>query len=354
MGEQIKRRSKKRGLAPGTMVHIGEQKTEAVTFELFHFTETDLHEIKLKSVEECVPYKDKPGVLWVNLDGLHRTDLVEQLGQLFSLHPLVLEDIVNTDQRPKLEEYDNYLFITLRMIYLLPRNPVPVIEQISLILGKNYILTFQEKSGDMFDALRERLQNNKGRIRKLGADYLAYSLLDAVIDSYFGVMEKNGEEIEGLEEEVVTNPSPKTLQQIHHLKQEMIFLRRAIWPLREVVSGLQRIGAPLIQPSIGLYLRDIYDHTIQLMDTVETYRDMLSSLLDIYLSSISNRLNEVMKVLTIIATIFIPLTFITSLYGMNFKHMPELNSVWGYPAALSAMASVAAGMLVYFKNKRWF
>ncbi|MFH1386236.1 MAG: magnesium/cobalt transporter CorA [bacterium] len=353
MHRYSKPRSQKKGLAPGTLVHIGEKKSEEIKLSLIHYNKTNLKEIELKSVKECAQFINKPGVLWINLDGLHRTETIEQLGQLFKLHPLVLEDIVNTEQRPKLEEYDDYLYIVLKMIYSAPQNSTVVTEQLSLILGKNYVLTFQEKPGDIFDLLRERIRANKGRIRKAGADYLAYSLIDAIIDSYFGIMEKGGEELENLEDEVVSSPSTKTLNRIHHLKRDMIFLRKAIWPLREVIGRLQNIGKPFIQPPTIVYLRDIYDHSIQLMDTVETFRDMLSGMLDIYLSSINNRLNEIMKVLTIIATIFMPLTFITGLYGMNFKFMPELYQAWGYPAVLTVMVFVVAVMLAYFRRKKW-
>jgi magnesium transporter len=228
-----------------------------------------------------------------------------------------------------------------------------VTEQISLILGPNFVISFQEKKGTVFNPIRERIRNDKGRIRKMGSDYLAYSLLDLIVDNYFIIMEKLGEKIEFLEEEVVTHPTPETLQTIHHLKREMIFLRKGVWPLREVVSGLERGESSLIKESTRIYLRDVYDHTIQTIDTIETYRDMVSGMLDIYLSSISNRLNAVMKVLTIIATIFMPLTFLAGIYGMNFKYMPELEWRWGYLMFWLIMIGIGAFMLIYFKKKRW-
>jgi magnesium transporter len=226
-------------------------------------------------------------------------------------------------------------------------------EQISLILGPSFVISFQEREGDVFDPIRERIRSGKGRIRKMGADYLAYALLDAIVDDYFIVMEKLGERIEFLEEELVKRPLPETLQTIHHLKREMIFFRKAVWPLREVIGSLERGELPLVKETTRIYLRDVYDHTIQVIDTIETFRDMVSGMLDIYLSSVSNRLNSVMKVLTIIATIFMPLTFLAGIYGMNFKHMPELEWKWGYPAVWIAVILISVSMLTYFKKKGW-
>ena len=226
-------------------------------------------------------------------------------------------------------------------------------EQISIIFGADFVISFQEKEGDVFDAIRERLRSNKGRIRKLGTDYLAYSLIDAIVDNYFTILENLGEAIEEIEDRLVTNPTSETLQTIHDLKREMIFLRKSVWPLREVINRLERSESALINKSTFVYLRDVYDHTIQVMDAVETFRDMLSGMLDIYLSSVSNRMNEVMKVLTVIATIFIPLTFVAGIYGMNFRYMPELGQTWSYPAVLILMLVVALLMVVYFRRKKW-
>ena len=278
----------------------------------------------------------------------------KQLGERFGLHPLVVEDILNTDQRPKLEDYGEYLFVVLKSLYHSKiESDEPEIEQISLVLGPNYVLSFQERAGDEFEPVRERIRSDKGRVRKMGADYLAYSLIDLIVDTYFIVLEKLGERMEILEEELVLNPTTETLQAIHQLKREMVFLRKSTWPLREVIGALERGESPLIQDSTSIYLRDVYDHTIQVIDAVETYRDILSGMLDIYLSSISNRMNEVMKVLTIIATVFIPLTFIAGVYGMNFQHMPELAWPWAYPLVWAVMITIAAVMVVYFQRKRW-
>jgi magnesium transporter len=270
------------------------------------------------------------------------------------LHPLVLEDILTTDQRPKMEDYDEYLYIVLRMLYYNDDHDDEVTtEQMSLILGMNFVLSFQERESDIFTPIIERMRNGKGRLRRMGADYLAYALMDSIVDHYFVILEKLGEKIEYLEDQLVVQATPATLQQIHGLKREMIFLRKSVWPLREVVGRMERGGSPLIRESTLVYLRDIYDHTIQVMDTIETFRDILSGMLDIYLSSISNRMNAVMKVLTVIATIFMPLTFIAGVYGMNFKYMPELEWHWGYPAIWGLMVTIALFMLYFFKKKKW-
>jgi len=292
-------------------------------------------------------------VTWINVDGIHQVEILERLGEYFGLHPLVVEDILNTDQRPKVEDFGDYIFIVLKMFYYDDSADEIVTEQISLTLGPTLVISFQEREGDVFNPIRERIRSEKGRIRKMGADYLAYVLVDSIVDSYFIILEKLGEKIEDLEEELVTDPRPETLQTIHNLKREMIFLRKSVWPLREVVSGLERGESPLIQESTGIYLRDVYDHTIQVIDTVETIRDMLSGMLDIYLSSVSNRMNEVMKVLTIIATIFIPLTLIAGIYGMNFRYMPELEWPWAYPMLWLIMLAIGVLMLIYFRRKRW-
>ncbi len=353
MTRLIKERSKKAGLPPGTPVHIGERKRERTTITILVYDERHLQEQEIKSVDECFPFKEKPTVTWINVDGIHQVEILEKLGDCFGLHPLVVEDILNTDQRPKMEDFGDYIFIVLKMISYDDKNDEMITEQVSLILGPNFVISFQEREGDVFDPLRERIRDGKGRIRRMGADYLAYTLIDTTVDNYFIILEKLGEKIEDLEEELVTDPRPETLQTIHNLKREMIFLRKSVWPLREVVSGLERGESPLIQESTRIYLRDVYDHTIQVIDTVETIRDMLSGMLDIYLSSVSNRMNEVMKVLTIIATIFIPLTLIVGIYGMNFRYMPELEWPWAYPTVWLIMLAIGVLMLVYFRRKRW-
>jgi magnesium transporter len=350
----IKKRSHKAGLPPGTLVHIGEKKADKVRITIMDYDETNLEEKEAKTIEESYPFKEKPTITWVNIGGLHQLDIIEKLGEHFCLHPLLLEDIVNTEQRPKMEDYGDYIFVVLKMLYHADGNDTETqAEQVSLILGSNFVISFQEREGDVFEPVRDRIRKKKGRIRKAGADYLAYALLDAVVDNYFIILEKVGETIEDTEQQLAANPTTETLQFIRKLKREMIFLRKSVWPLREVVSGLERGESSLIQESTGIYLRDVYDHTIQVMDTVESARDMISGMLDIYLSSISNKMNDVMKVLTIFASIFIPLTFVAGVYGMNFEFMPELTWRWGYFALLAIMALIGISLVFYFKRKRW-
>lgn len=353
MPKFAKRRSQKAGLSPGTLIHIGEKKAETVKITLIDYDEAHLQEKEVHAVEECFPFREEPTVTWINVDGLHRVDVIEALGKHFGLHPLVLEDILSTGQRPKMEDFEDHIFIVLRMLSYNERRAETEDEQISLILGPNFVLSFQETEGDIFDPIRERIRNGKGRIRKMAADYLAYALIDAIVDHYFAILERLGDRIESLSEEMVINPTPKALHEIQHLKREMIFLRKSIWPLREVISGLQRGESSLFKDPTLIYLRDVYDHTIQVIDTIETFRDMIAGMLDIYLSSLSNKMNEIMKVLTIIATIFIPLTFIAGVYGMNFDYMPELRWHWGYFAIWAVMLVIAGGMLVYFRRKKW-
>ena len=298
------------------------------------------------------PPPDGEAVTWIHIDGLQDIRLLEQMGVVFGLHPLTLEDILNTEQRPKSEDHGDYLYIVLRLFHedagggLVP-------EQVSIVFGRNWLISLQEKEGKLLDPIRERLRNEKGRLRKAGADYLAHALLDAIVDSYFVILDKFGEKIENLEEALIGRPSPETLRAIQALKREMILLRKSVWPLREMIGGLGRSDSPLIREPSVIYFRDVYDHAVQVIDTIETYRDMLSGMLDIYLSSISNRMNEIMKVLTIIATVFMPLTFLAGVYGMNFKYMPELEWRWGYFALWGVMIVIAIFMLIYFRRKKW-
>jgi magnesium transporter len=348
------RRSGKAGLSPGSLVHVGEKKVEKVRISVIDYDEQHVEEKTVKSVEESYPFKATPSVTWINIDGVHDAEIVDKIGQHFGLHPLILEDIMNTTQRPKLEDLGETIYVVLRMIDFEGGGAELGTEQLSLVIGPNFVLSFQEKPDDRFKPVRERIRQGKGRIRKMGPDYLAYALIDGVVDDYFLVLEKFGERIEAIEEELVENPRRETLHDIHVLKREMIWIRKSVWPLREVVSGLERAESPLIKESTGIFLRDVYDHTIQVIDNVETFRDMLSGMVETYLSSVSNRMNEIMKVLTIIATIFIPLTFIAGIYGMNFKFMPELNWKWGYFFVWGIMVALATVMAVYFKRKKWF
>ncbi|HEY6873266.1 MAG TPA: magnesium/cobalt transporter CorA [Geobacteraceae bacterium] len=349
----IKKRSHKVGLPPGTLVHIGEKSTREASATVICYGRDRLEEQEIRGAAECFTFAETAGVTWVNVEGLHDLELIRRLGECQGFHPLMLEDIVSTDQRPKLEDYDDCLFVVLKMLNTQGTGEVAT-EQISLVVGANYVISFQEGlDGDAFDPVRERIRNGKGRIRTMGADYLAYALIDAVVDGYFGVLEEVGERIEELEEIVVGDPSRETVRTIHGLKREMIMLRKALWPLREVIGALERRESPLISEPVTIYLRDVYDHTIQAIDAVEAYRDILSGLLDIYLSSLSNRMNEIMKFLTIVGTIFIPLTFIAGIYGMNFQDIPEYHWRWGYQICLLVMLAIAVAMLFYFKRKRW-
>ncbi len=334
-------------------MHVGEQRHKSVKLSVIKYNGTDFQEKTVETVREALSFRDNSSVMWLNIDGVHQAEIIDQVGKSFGLHPLVAEDIASTGQRPKMEDFEDYIFVVLRMLRFDNKENETKTEQISLILGRNFVVSFQEDEGDVFDHLRERLRSNKGRIRKMGSDYLAYSLIDSIVDNYFIVLETLGEAIEDIEERLVTNPTSATLQTIHDLKREMIFLRKSVWPLREVINKLERSESPLINKSTYIYLRDVYDHTIQVMDAVETFRDMLSGMLDIYLSSVSNRMNEIMKVLTIIATIFIPLTFVAGIYGMNFQYMPELGQTWSYPAVLILMLVVAMLMVAYFRKRHW-
>jgi magnesium transporter len=349
----IKRLSKKSGLPPGTLVAIGEKRTDKVRMSIMDYDEGQFTEKEVGAVEETFPFKDKSTVTWVNIDGLHDTDAIETIGRHFGLHPLVLEDIVNTAQRPKMEDFGDYIFVVLKMLYRDPDQEEVRAEQVSLVLGSNFVMSFQEVEGDVFNHVRERIRTSKGRVRKMGADYLAYTLMDAVVDNYFIVLETFGEKIESIEDELVADPTPDKLETIHGLKREMIFLRKSVWPLRELISGLQRSESALVTEGVTVYLRDVYDHTIQVIDTIESFRDMVSGMVETYMSSISNKMNEVMKVLTIIATIFIPITFIAGIYGMNFENMPELHWPWGYFGALGIMVAVTLAMVAYFRRKGW-
>jgi magnesium transporter len=349
----IKRRSAKTGLPPGALIHIGRQHAEKAKITLCEYDESRFQEREISTLEGISPPPAGAAVTWIHIDGLQEISLLEQMGGNFRLHPLTLEDILNTEQRPKSEDHGDYLYIVLRLFHegddgsLIP-------EQVSIVLGSNWLISLQEKEGNLIAPVRERLRNEKGRLRKAaGADYLAHALLDAIVDSYFVILDKFEEKIEHLEDALIGRPSPQTLRAIQALKREIILLRKSVWPLREMVGGLARSDSPLIREQSVIYFRDIYDHAVQVIDTIETYRDMLSGMLDIYLSSISNRMNEIMKVLTIIATIFMPLTFLAGIYGMNFKYMPELEWRWGYFALWGVMIIIAIFMLIYFRRKRW-
>ncbi|HQA83166.1 MAG TPA: magnesium/cobalt transporter CorA [Syntrophales bacterium] len=354
MPKQLKKRSRKTGLPPGALVHIGEKWSEKARISVMQYNDETLREKELADVRELTVPSDTSLITWIHVDGLHDTAILAQLGEKFDLHPLLLEDILNTDHRPKMEDMGSYIFVVLKTFAAdasLMAEVKP--EQVSLVFGSNFVLSLQEKESKLLLPIRERIRQGKGKIRKLGADYLAHAILDTVVDSYFSILEDIGDEIEACEEDLVNRPGTAVMKRIQYLKRNMIILRKSVWPLREAVAALERSESPLIAESTNIYFRDVYDHTIQVMDTIETYRDSLSGMLDIYLSSLSNRMNEIMKVLTIIATIFIPLTFIAGVYGMNFEYMPELKWRWGYFIVWGVIIFIALFMLKWFRKNRW-
>lgn len=347
------------GTMPGTLRIPADALPPVIT--LIDYNEEKAVRLQVDTPEDCIPYLDSDSVSWVDVKGLGSEDVLHRLGRVFSLHPLVLEDVVNVPQRSKIEEYDDQLLIIARMVTPTRSGSSFHQEQVSFILGQHYLLTVQEEPEfDCFESVRDRVRTSKGTIRKRGADYLAYALLDSIIDGFFPILEIYGEDIEELEDEVIENPTYQTLEKVHTLKRELLTLRRAVWPMRDAINSLIRDGNELISDEVRIYLRDCYDHTVQVLDMVETYRELASSLMDVYLSSVSNKMNEIMKVLTVISTIFIPLTFVAGIYGMNFNpekspfNMPELDWYWGYPLCWALMLTIALSLIYFFKRKGWF
>lgn len=352
LAKRRKRTYRKPGLPPGTLAPDGIKKEAPVRITVMDYDAAGLRESVLTSIDEVIPFHDTNTTTWINIDGLGNTPIIEKIGHIFDIHPLILEDVLNTGQRPKMEDLDDYLYVNLKMLsYMKPDEDISA-EHVSMIIGQNVLILFQERSGDVLDPVRERIRKD-GKIRKFGVDYLAYAIIDDIVDNYFLVMENLEEEVEALEEEVVIYATRESLAKINHLKKEMIFLRKSIWPVREVISGLERTDSPLMKESTAIYLRDVYDHTIQVIDTLDTLRDMVSGMIDIYLSGLSYRGNEIMKVLTLIATIFIPLTFVVGVYGMNFRYMPELDWEYGYYSVWVIMAIIVLAMVTYFRRKGW-
>jgi len=344
---------KKIGSMPGSVIYTGKKESQKLFIESFSYTPTEVIEKELLNIEEAFKDKSSEAISWININGLNHTDSIEKIGDHYSLHPLVLEDIVNVGQRPKIDEYEDYLFVVLKMMYY-DKDEIIISEQVSFVLGENYALSFQEAEGDVFDSLRDRIRTAKGRIRTSGSDYLLYALIDSVVDHYFVIIETMGNKIEDLEDNLFSGFSQKEVsQQIQDLKREVLKVRRAIFPLREIINRIEKTENRLIKKKTLQYYRDVYDHIIQIFENIEIYREMIWGLMDMYMTTISNRMNEVMKVLTIIATIFIPLTFIAGIYGMNFANMPELNYKYGYYIVWAVMIIVFLGMLYYFKKKKW-
>ena len=339
--------------APGTVTYVGSKEKTETLLEVIDYNAEHFERFSSKSPEDAFTFEEENRVTWINIDGLSNTSEIEKLGKYYELHPLIIEDIVNTNQRPKIDEYKDYYFIVAKMLYRKADGTLEN-EHISIVLGKNYVLTFQEAGGDVFDGVRERLSNAKGRIRTRGADYLVFALLDAIVDNYFVVVEDMSDRIETLEEQLFQKqPSDDMTFEIQELKRTILRIRRAVFPLREVVSRLEKLDSGLIQEHTGNYIRDLYDHIVQATENIEIYREMTWGLMDMYMTTISNKMNEVMKVLTIMASIFIPLTFLAGIYGMNFKYMPELDWKYSYPVLLILMLLMIVGMLLFFKRKRW-
>lgn len=341
------------GQAPGTLIYTGKRSKEDVEIEVFTYNSSELKELKSQKLAEALSIYDASKVNWINVVGLHDIDLVNELGEKFNLHPLLLEDVLHVDSRPKSEDFGDYLFFTIKMFHENEQNEENQFEHISFVLSENTVFCFQEKSGDLFDLIRERLRNSFGRIRQKGADYIFYRFIDTVVDQYYLVIDRLAEKIEILEDEVMDNPNTKTLQKLQDVRKELIFLRRSIHPLRESINSILKSESKLLQRDTERFFTDVYDHTIQIVESLETYRDLLSGIMDLYMNTASNRMNEIMKVLTIMSTIFIPMTFIAGVYGMNFEHMPELAYKWAYPAAWGLMLAVAIFMLLFFKRKKW-
>jgi len=340
-------------MPPGSLVHIGERKLENVRITLIDYNQDHCREAVLDSIEEAAEYLDRPTVTWINIDGIHDGEVIEAAGRVFGIHPLVLADIMNTRQRPKYEPYDNLAFIVVKMLDMQPDRQEIISEQLSIVIRRNCVVTFQEAPGDVLDGLRERIRGGKGRIRSAGSDYLAHCILDAVLDGYYEVLDDLSDRVEEMEERLVEHPRQNQLHRIYAARRELLLLRKYIRPIREMVASLDRNETGLIRPETSPYIRDLYDHSIQIIETMEMLRDAIAGMLEMYLTSSSNRMNEVMKVLTIIATIFIPLTFIVGVYGMNLK-MPEYGWKYSYPVVWAVMLAIAAGMVWYFRRKKWF
>lgn len=353
MPRHRKTRSRKIGLPAGTLMHVGEVKTPHTALTLFRYDAEQLAEQSADTLAGLDTGLPQTGVLWMNIHGLHDTAMMAEIGRVFKLHPLVLEDILHTDQRPKLDSYPDYLFLVTRFFSYDPDTMVISSEQVSIVLGHNFVLTFQERPTGSFDPIRERLRSNRGMLRTAGSDHLAYALLDVIVDRYFIVLEQVGDDCDVLEEELLRKPGTAMLQGIHKLKREIMELRRAVWPLREVINSLIRNDHQFFQHDTVLYLRDVYDHTVHFIESLEAIRDLLAGMLDIYLSSISNRVNMEVRALTVVAMLFMPATLIAGIFGMNFKIMPWLADPNGFWFALGLMAGIASVMGLIFWRRQW-
>ena len=339
------------GLSPGTLVYTGHKKKGPIKIRVIDYTLNSVHDTYISKIEDLKKYVDRKSVSWINVIGVHHTGMIEKIGNVFNLHPLMMEDIVNVHSRPKLDVEDGLLFTQMQMIYYDAHKKL-IFEQLSMILGNNFVITFQEDDFDVFDPIRDRIKKDNWRIRKLDNDYLAYAIVDAIVDNYFSIMDETGNLLDRIDTQVIKKPSQKSLFDIHKLKRDLVILRKNIWPVREIIDKMKKTDT-IIQDSTKRYIDDLYDHTIQIIESIETYREMAASIVDTYHSSIGNRMNEIMKVLTVISTVFIPLTFITGVYGMNFLYMPELAWKYGYFIIWTIMLGIAGWLFYSFRKRKW-
>lgn len=353
MAKSLSSSSEKTGLSPGSLVHVGEVFDNDTIITLINYDRDTLEQKVITRVEEMLPYRDLPSTTWVNIDGLRDVDLIRQIGQKFKIHTLVQEDILHTHQRSKFEDFDSYLFMVIKNLTLGLGEFAIDYEQISILVFENFIFTFKEKPTLLFDPIKLRIQNSKGRIRNFGSDYLAYVVLDTVVDEYFSLQDSLDDLLEKIEDDLLIAPDTETLTTIQQIRRELIFVRKSISPLRELLASIQRSDSPLIDEKNRRYFADVYDHTLRVIEAIESYRELITGMMDIYLSSVNNKMNETMKILTVFASIFIPLTFIAGVYGMNFEYMPELKMRWAYPALWCFFITISIASIVYFKRKKW-
>lgn len=353
MPQATSRASRKAGLPAGELVHVGEMHEATSSITLLDYDKDNLRVHQIDSIQDLLPFKSSESMSWVIIEGLADVELIQQLGEAFDIHPLVLEDIVSTHQRPKLDEFDDYLYLVLKRLEVASDSFVVTQEQVSLLLFDNMLFTFKEKRDDLFTPVITRLQTEKSRLRAQTTDYLAYVVLDTIVDGYFTVQDSLDQFSDDIEEKLLDQPGPELLTRIQKVKRELIFVRKSLSPLREMLAALERCESTLLSEKTHIYLRDVYDHTIRVIEAMDSYRDLITGMLEMYLSSVSNRLNEVMKLLTVFATIFIPLTFITGIYGMNFQNMPELKWPWAYPTLWLVFISIAVSLLIYFRKRKW-
>lgn len=354
MSKHLRRRSSKAGMEPGTLVHIGEVYGDRAKISVVQYSKESFAENDDISIQEAFQYVSPSHITWINVQGIHDTEIIDTIGQHFGMHTLVMEDVLNTTQRAKLDDFKDYLYIVLRLLNYNSEKEEVDGEQISILFKQELVITFQESHKDVFRGIRERIRKPNTKIREMGSDYLCYTIIDWIVDQYFAVLEKVDDRLESLEDDLLNNPSTQILLTIERTRREVILLRKSVWPIRDLISHFNRIESSLVHESSKVFMRDVYDHTIQLIDTIESFRDIVSGMLDLYLSNLTQRTNEIMKVLTVVSTIFVPLTFLASLYGMNFDNIPELHAEYGYFILLSLMVLIATGMIIYFRKKKWF